>query len=376
MIFPKIKLLYVGESWLGSCARSLKEALVRHEQVELDEVNEDHFFPKHRVKWLRGVHRLFRKAYSQELDQQILSRVAIFKPDLILVYKGHSFSADFLQLLRKLGVRSVNIYPDYSPHAYGESHRQAVGEYDLVISTKPFHRALWQQVYGYTNKCEFIPQGYDPALHLIETPPVNQRFDITLVATWRPEYGDLMLKLATLLAGKGVTVAIGGSGWSQRRAEFPADWVFGGELQGRSYLHWLRQGKICLAPVTREVLVNGVRQPGDEDTTRTYELAAAHCFFIHRRTDFVKTLYDEIEEVPMYDTPEELAKKILYYLASPEQRTHMASKAHKRAVPAYSLDSRAHDVIAVLSEQQSFTPNTTSAVSEKIAAKKFLFPKF
>ena len=69
-------------------------------------------------------------------------------------------------------------------------------------------------------------------------------------------------------------------------------------------------------------VINGVRQPGDEDTTRTYELAAAHCFFIHRRTDFVKTLYSEADEVPMYDAPEELAEKILYYLSRPDERSY------------------------------------------------------
>ena len=337
---------------------------MRHVKVELDEVNEDLFFPKHRAKWLRGLHRLLHKAYTQELYRQILLRVAVFKPDFMLVYKGHSFTVEFIQQLHALGVRTVNIYPDCSPHAHGNAHRQAVGEYDLVISTKPFHRSLWQPVYGYANECEFVPQGYDPALHLVARPPTNQPFDIALVATWRPEYGDLMKRLATLLEGKAVKVAVGGNGWVQRRTEFPADWVFAGGLQGRSYIRWLRQGKICLAPVTREVLINGARQPGDEDTTRTYELAAAHCFFIHRRTDFVKTLYDEIEEVPMYETAEELAAMILHYLPLPDERARLATQAHRRAVPAYSLDSRADEIVTLLSSR--LLPSARGDIGAKV----------
>jgi hypothetical protein len=42
-----------------------------------------------------------------------------------------------------------------------------------------------------------------------------------------------------------------------------------------------KAGRICVAPLTRDVLISGTCQPGDEDTTRTYELVAAHCFFIH-----------------------------------------------------------------------------------------------
>ena len=36
-----MRILFVGESWLGSCARSLKEAMTRQPGVDLDEVNED-----------------------------------------------------------------------------------------------------------------------------------------------------------------------------------------------------------------------------------------------------------------------------------------------------------------------------------------------
>ncbi len=353
MITPKLKILFVGESWLGSCARSMKEALMRHAQIVLDEVNEDLYFPKHRAKWLRGVHRLLNKAYKQELYRNVLTRASVFKPDFLVVYKGGVFDVEFVRQLRAQGVRSVNIYPDYSPHAYGELHRSTVGVYDLVISTKPFHSRLWQSLYGYKNACEFVPQGYDPMLHLVPTAPTQQLYDVAIVATWRQEYGDLMLHLAALLSNDDITVAIGGHGWIDRRSEYPEHWVFGGELHGRSYIQWLRQCKICIAPVTREVLINGVRQPGDEDSTRTYELAAAHCFFIHRRTEYVLSLYDESTEVPMYDTAEELAEKIRYYLLHSEERLRLSKKAHQRAVPAYSLDSRADAIVAILQKHLS-----------------------
>jgi spore maturation protein CgeB len=343
-----IRMLFVGESWLGSCARSLKEALVRHPEICLDEVNEDLFMPSPRSRLLRAINRMLRPIYRQELYRQILYRVAAFKPEIIMTYKGSQIHAGFVHRLQAWGCTVVNVYPDNSPHAHGAEHKQAVGAYDLVISTKPFHPALWQSVYGYKNRCAFVPQGYDPVLHLVPNPPYEQRFDVTLVAAWRPEYGELMKTLGNLLAGKGISVGIGGHGWMAHREEFPSDWVFAGELMGRTYVDWLRQGRICLAPVTREVVINGTRQPGDEDTTRTYELAAAHCFFIHRRTDFARHLYDEATEVPMYDTPEELAEKIFRFLPRPNERVKMAAKAHRRAVPSYATDSRAEQVIALI----------------------------
>jgi spore maturation protein CgeB len=343
-----MRILYVGEGWLGSCARSLQEALARHSTLEVDEIQEDLFFPRHRVKWLRAIHRLLYPAYRRELYREVIARVDALRPDLLITYKGHALGSDIIRQIQERGILTVNVYPDCSPHAHGRRHKDAVGQYDLVISTKLFHRALWKSVYGYTNGCNFVPQGYDPALHLVPTLPLHQLYDVVLVATWRPEYGNLMRRLANLLEGHCLKVAIGGNGWSQRRSEFPADWIFVGELHGHSYIRWLRSGKICIAPVTREVSINDVRQPGDEDTTRTYELAAASCFFIHTRTPYVQTLYDEEQEVPMYGTPEELAEKIIHYLNRPDERINMANRAHKRAVPAYSIDSRVDAIVQIL----------------------------
>ena len=345
-----MRILFIGESWLGSCARSLKEALSKQPGVVLDEVNEDLLIPKPRARVLRAVNRILRPLHRAELWRHLSSRLERFSPDVVMTYKGHPIDADWVHALRAHGSLTVNVYPDYSPHAYGVEHRKAVGAYDLVISTKPFHPRLWSSVYGYRNRCVFVPQGYDPALHLIPQPIHDARFDVVMVATWRPEYGALLQAFGKVLERQKVTVGIAGNGWAAHRADYPADWVYGGERQGRAYLDWLRQGSIALAPITREVVIEGQRQPGDEDSTRTYELAAAHCFFIHRRTQYAQTLYDESSEVPMFDTAEELGEQVLHYLDRPEARQRMATAAHVRAVPAYSLDARASEIVSILAE--------------------------
>jgi hypothetical protein len=346
-----MRILFVGESWLGSCARSLREALARLPGVAVDEVNEEASVPRHRARWLRAINRLLGPAHRQELHHQILYRVGLFKPDIVMTYKGAPLRAEFLRELQRLGCRLVNVYPDFSPHVHGLPHKLAMGVYDLVISTKYFHPGLWKSLYGYDNPCLFVPQGYDSALHLVDRPDEQPEFDVTLVANWRREYGDLMKAVARGLDGHRVSVGIGGIGWLPHKHQYPEDWVFAGALEGRSYVNWLRRGRICLAFVNPEIVVNGVVQPGDKDTTRTYELAAAYCFFIHRRNDYVQALYSEATEVPMFDTPGELVDKILRYLPQAEARKRMAAAAHRRAVPAYSMDQRASEVVDLLKRQ-------------------------
>jgi len=108
-----MRILFVGESWLGSCARSMKEALTRQPGIDLDEVNEDLFFPTHQAKWVRGINRLLRGAYKRELEREVLYRISAFGPDFVITYKGFPLDARTLARLRRMRACLVNIYPDY-----------------------------------------------------------------------------------------------------------------------------------------------------------------------------------------------------------------------------------------------------------------------
>jgi hypothetical protein len=341
-----IRLLYIGESWSGSCARSLREAIARQSSVTLDEINEDSWFTKPKALALRAVCRLTNRAYQREFATHLKRAVEVFNPDAVIAYKGNPLNAQTVDDLKGSGVLTVNVYPDCSPHAHGSEHKRAVGVYDLVLSTKEFHPSLWSTVYGYTNECRFIPQGYDPLLHLYSAPAATQPYDLVLAATYRREYGELIVSISRSLREYGLRAAIAGNGWDAVRSRLPAGWITVGPLHGRSYVEFVRSGKICISPVTRDIEVDGRKQPGDEDTTRTYELAAAFCFFVHRRTRRSVTLYDEKTEVPMFDDADELASVIGRFINDIEARQRMARAAHSRAVPAYSLDSRAEKVVA------------------------------
>jgi spore maturation protein CgeB len=220
-----------------------------------------------------------------------------------------------------------------------------MGAYDLVVSTKPFHPAGWAPIYGYSNPCVFVPHGYDPAVHYFPLAPGRHELDVVIAATWRPEYHALVHDFAREIRDLPLRVAVAGAGWQQHRSHFPPRWRFVSTVTGRQYGEFLRSGRIAIAPVQRQVVIAGVRQPGDEDTTRTYELAAAHCFMLHRRTSYVQTIFDESREVPMWDDATELATLVRHYLPRDDERLAMATAAHARAVPDYSVSNRARQVL-------------------------------
>lgn len=357
------RILFVGETWNGSSARSMRYALATLPGVELDDIGEDSFLPKHRLLILRGVNRVLLPLHRHELSNAIEARIERFKPDVLIAYKGWGLTPATVRTSKSRGIATINIFPDCSPHAHGTNLKKTVGEYDLVISTKPYHPANWRSIYGYSNPCVCVPHGYDPAVHLWTNAPSQDemKFDVALAATWRPQYDELIRSLNNSLGSNNLRVAIVGAGWSERRASFPRHWTIAGPMHGRAYGEYLRDARIVIAPVHRELVIDGKHQPGDEDSTRTYELAAAHCFFLHRRTPFVSQLYDEEREVPLWDTPEELAALIRQFLPDQKRRMEMAAAAHARAVPAYSIQSRAAAVLdnvrALLSHS---SPGSTS----------------
>jgi hypothetical protein len=352
----ELKILFVGESWLGSSARTLKEALRKVRGLVVDEVNVDFYFTRPRSPFLRATNRLLNPLLGAEFERALLEKCAVFRPDALVVYKGSQVTQPLLQKLRRHISQLVNIFPDCSPHAHGTKLQQAIGDYDLVISTKPFHPRHWKSTYGYANRCVFVAHGYDSQLHLVTNPPKQFSFDVVMAATWRAEYGELMLGFASHLANEDISVGIAGSGWLKHANSLPKSWTIAGPLHGEAYVDWMRSGRICIAPVSRHIVVNGRKQPGDEDSTRSYELAAAHCFFIHKRTDFAMSLYDERTAVPMFDDARELADQIKTFLPLSEKRAAMAATAHHTAVPKYSIESRAEVIAHLIGERAHHKP--------------------
>lgn len=343
-----MKVLFIGHTWNGSSARSLRDALVHVEGVELDDIGEDHFQPKGRSLLIRGINRLLKPLYQRELAAEILRRCRALKPDAVIVYKGSLVPSRTISAVQFLGIKVVNVFPDASPHAHGSSMRKAIGQYDLIISTKPFHPEHWNTTYGYTNHCVCVPHGYDPEVHYWANSGKQQDIDLVIAASWRPQYEALIAEVGRLLPDTEVSVALAGPGWAERRSSFPGHWEFPGPIYGRAYGEFIRRGKIVIAPVHTDVVINSKQQPGDQDTTRTYELAAAGTFFLHRRTPFAQQVYEEGIECGFWDDATELAEKVRHYLPRERERRAMAAAAQRRAVPAYSVPARAEEVLAYI----------------------------
>lgn len=346
-----MKVMLVGDSWYGSDARGIKEAIAGVEGVTADDLGTDLIVPASQPGILRLVGRAAAPLQIRALKRQLRQRCADFSPDVVVVVKGAHLDRAFVEDLREIAP-IVNIFPDASPHGQGPRLRSALGAYDLVVSAKAHHPPEWRTTFGYANACVHVPHGYSTRLHYRPAPPdpADIDYDVVLVAGGREEYADLMRALVSRLAPRGVRFAIAGGGWVGRGFERLQGVDVVGPKPGAAYVEWLRRGRIVIAPVQTVLNIDGAKERGDDVSARTFQCAAAHVFFIHRRTPEARLLYDEQSEVPMYDDAEELAGKIEHFLAHPHEREAMAAAAHARAVPAYSAEVRAREIVGHLAQ--------------------------
>jgi spore maturation protein CgeB len=132
---------------------------------------------------------------------------------------------------------------------------------------------------------------------------------------------------------------IWGNGWSRCKSERLKPHIQGWAPFGDQYIRAVQATRINLGimGITAEV--------HDTTSTRTYEIPACGAFMLHERNEEVLGLYEEGREIACFDSAEELAEKIDYFLGHPEERIKIANAGYARCVPAYSYDNRMAEVL-------------------------------
>lgn len=338
-----LRILFIGENWYGSNARSCAEALRRLGCNVLD-VDAQTFFPQPRLFTSRVAGRLARPRLVREFNDYILATAEQFKPDILLAFKGNFVRASTLRAIGAGGAALYNYYPDTSAFSYGKWIPQSLPEYDCVFYTKPFwYKDVSRQLR--LKAAYFLPHGYDPELHkIVKLDPRDiQDFgcDVSFIAT-HSAYKEGMLKCLVQLRPN-LDFSIWGNGWAQRcRAHELQKHIKGVPLLGESYVRGIQAGRINLAIMQGPVFG---ASSSDLTTSRTYTIPACGSFMLHERNPEVLGLYEEGKEIECFESAKELAEKIDYYLAHPQERERIARAGHARCVPAYSYDNRMSEII-------------------------------
>ncbi len=338
-----LRILFSGDNWYGSNARSCADALRRSGYDVLD-IDLQTLIPQVKLPASRALRRILMPRLIHELNNHILDTATIFRPDIFLAFKGNWIHASTLKLMSGRGVALYNYFPDTSAFMHGKWLRQSLPEYDCVFYSEPFWYGDVTKQIKLKDGC-FLPHGYDPGLHckvrLSEADISAYACDVSFIAIHSEHKERTLGKLISLRPN--LNLCIWGNGWTERcQAIGLRKFVKGFPLLGQSYTRALQAARINLAVMSGRV---GGASSGDLTTSRTYTIPASGGFMMHERNPEVLDLYEENEEIVCFDSAEELAEKIDYYLAHPAERKRIAEAGHARCVPAYSYDNRVAQIL-------------------------------
>jgi spore maturation protein CgeB len=270
---------------------------------------------------------------------------------MFIAFKGNYIHARTLKSVSSRGIPLYNYFPDTSAFNHGEWLPKSLPQYDCVFYTKPFWYADVIKQIG-LKAAVFLPHGYDPLLHrrveLDAMDIVDYACDVSFIATHSRHKERILESLIRLRPN--LDLRIWGGGWANRVSSLELRrHVKGFPLLGELYARAIQAARINLA------IMNGPASgasSGDLTTSRTYTIPASGGFMLHERNAEVLELYSENKEIVCFDSAEELAEKIDYYLLHTLQRKNIARAGHARCVPAYSYDNRMAEMLRWHSERR------------------------
>lgn len=340
------RVLVVCDQWLGSDGYAGMKAL-RRAGWDVQVIPEWEFVPvRWRAKPLKVLGRILRTAAERELRDELVLQATRLTPEFLLVFKGRFITPGTITSLREMGVRCYNFYPDVSFRAHGPHLPRVLPEYDWVFTTKSFGLSDMREQLGVT-RASLLMFAFDPDLHrpiaLSAGDVATYAADVSYIGTWSPKKERLLSEITRRRPT--LRVRIWGEQWHKaavtddafRRA------VQGREVLGAGFVKAICASKINLSIMSEKRVGSSM---GDQVATRTFSVPACGAFVMHERTNEVRQLFREDEEIVCYDDVDELVDKIDRYVADDARRLEIAARALAVVRAHHSWDARICEILA------------------------------
>lgn len=338
-----MRILAVGPLWRGSNAGGLFRALSR--KGCLIEVLDEFYFIslQTKTKLTKIFERAIRPLQQTEFNNAIKEKIKIFKPDIVLVYKGAFVFPTTLQFAKQNNCKIVLFYPDVSMAAHGANIPASIPLYDLIFTTKTFGITDMEKIYGVKNTI-FIPHGFDPEIHrMLEIGDQEKSSfgcDVSFIGIWSPKKEKWLSYLKEKMPD--IDLKIWGGQWNKASSHFLKSSIQGAPVVGDLYAIAIQCSKINLAILSEKV---AGASSGDLITSRTFHIPGASGFMLHERNEESVLYFTENEEAGFFDGEEEMVTKVKEFLNDENRREKIRLVGHRRALAQHSLDARAGIII-------------------------------
>lgn len=340
----KRRITYVGDLWHGGTCRERMLALeeLGHEIVPVD-VRPYYMRANPVVRVLAG--RARWGPVLAALNRDLCASAQAHRTDWLWVDKGVWVYPETLTVFREAGNRLLVHYtPDPAILFHRSRHfMRGLPLYDVVVTNKRYELELYRK-HGARHviwSCTAFSHGIFRPVEL--SPEDHARYDcnVVFVGHCEPHYVKRIESAARAVEGVAV--------WGRWERVLPANpWLRsvwrGSGVWHEEYLKTLKCAKIGLGLLTRLA--------PDMATTRSMEIPAAGTFMLAERTDEHLALFEEDVEAAYFDSDEEMADKLRFYLAHDEARQRIAAAGHRRCMTSgYSYQDRIRQLVEQLLER-------------------------
>ncbi|MGQ4617272.1 glycosyltransferase family protein [Nocardia sp. R7R-8] len=333
-----MKILFVGDDWLGSNARSLAEGFrqLGHKVMVIDSTAAT-LPPRLSPSWLYAKSHEQRAPWTVERVHTRLERAAAeLHPDLVFAFK--SVHLDQRRLLDIPAALHVHYSPDdvANPVNTTPAYLAHEAEWDLIVTTKRHN--LRELLARGAKQTLFVRSAYDPAWHHPAAKRTTRQYLVGFIGACRPDRRDGMVSLARTY---GAQLLVCGPGWRRVRQLRTTRAEVSGAVYGEDF-------SITVASVTANlVLLNSDNR--DTHTCRTFEVPAAGGLFVGERTDEHAELLDHGAEAFLFSSRDELDEILERCALYPDQAVKIAEAGHRRIVEGrHTYTDRAREILHAL----------------------------
>ncbi|OPX07675.1 glycosyltransferase [Gordonia sp. i37] len=314
-----MKILFVGDDWIGSNARSLADGFraAGHDVVVIDSTRVT-LPARLSASWTYSKAARRRAPWVVDrLHDEIDSVARDFRPDMLFCYKTVHLDQD--RLLNVPAALRVHYSADdvANPYNITDAYLKSEHLWDLIVTTKRYNVP---EVLGRGGKAAlFVWSAYDPAWHFPAARRGRDHHRIGFIGACRDDRRDLMIRLGRRY---GDDLLVQGPGWRRVAALQATQAVVTGPAYGQEF-------SLAVAKVEANlVLLNSDNR--DRHTCRTFEIPAAGGLFVGERTDEHAELLDDGTECLLFSDEDELHSQLALVREHPERASGIARAGHRR----------------------------------------------
>lgn len=329
-------MLFLGEQWLGSNARSLAMGF-RKAGWLVDVLDPIHYIPWATSIASRIANRVFAPLYHANFNNAIKSETQNINHSVVFVYKGvavHPKTLDFIHTNEK---KVALYFPDFSLQAHGTEILQCIAKYDQIFTAKSFGISDVMKLGA--KEAYFINHACDTDVHRpIEglAKKIGWQCDVAFIGSWSPHKEALLANLVERLPS--LKLRIWGNGWNKNSSSALSSCIARKAVTGDFYAATIGTTKINLGLLSEQRFDS---TSGDMTTARTFEIPGCGSFMLHERTDEVLNCFEEEREIECFADVDEMADKVRYYLDHEAERRAIAEAGYQRCMREHTYEHRA-----------------------------------